>query len=171
MDLIEKVIADIRAANSLQLLGDIYTWSASNIPDPAAVQRIAGECQARDAQLRAMDTVPPVDMPQAPAAPPAPVDVSSAVPVSAKPPGWLAAASDLAIGTRNATGNGGLPALDNLRVSLVDLAASAWDCGIDLTAAPHIKDVSAATPQQCWETALYMLDAIRTHLAIHKNRK
>lgn len=172
--IVQQVLADIAAAQSLDLLGQIYGWAAANITDPASLQAVAQACQARDAQLRQTGVVPPLVM-QAPepvpVAAPVPVDATSVVPVKATPPGWMATAADLAIGTRNATGNGGLPALDTLRVTMVDLAAAAWDCGINVSEAPHLKAVSAATADQLWQTADYMLHAIRAQLAIQKNQK
>lgn len=184
--IVQQVLADIAAAQSLDLLGQIYGWAAANITDPAALQAVAQACQDRDAQLRQTGVVPPLVM-QAPprsegdialaaqerasAADVAGVHAASVVPVKSTPPGWMATAADLAIGTRNATGNGGLPALDTLRVTMVDLAAAAWDCGIDVSEAPHLKAVSAATADQLWQTADYMLHAIRAQLAIQKNQK
>lgn len=179
--IIAQVFADIDAAQSLELLGQIYGWSATNITDPNALQQIAAACQAKDAQLRAMGFAPPLVMDAPPRsaediaavqrAANAAIDVAGIHPVSTTPPGWLAVAADMGVATRNATGSGGLPALDALRVTMVDLTAAAWDCGIDLTLAPHIKDVQTATPEQIWEMATYMLDAIRTQLAIQKNKK
>ena len=179
--IVQQVLADIAAATTIDLLGQIYGWAATNILDPSELQAIAQACQTKDAQLRQADIVPPLVM----EAPPrsvddiaaeqrfanAAIDVAGIHPVSSTPPGWMAVASDLAISTRNATGNGGLAALDTLRVTMVDLAAAAWDCGIDLSAAPHLKDIQAATPDQIWKMATYMLDAIRSQLAIPKNQK
>jgi len=178
--IIEQVLADIAAAQTVELLGQIYGWASANIGDPEQLQQVAAACQARDAQLQPNAVAQPETMPAPPVpehvaevvrAPAVMIDVAGIVPVSITPPGWVANADALAVGTRNATGNGGLPALDTLRVTLVDLVAASWDCGIDLTKAPHIRDVTVATPAQCWETATYMLDAIRTHLAIARNKK
>ena len=160
----QQVLADIGAATTIELLGQIYGWAATNIADPAELQAVAAACQAKDAVLRA--PAPPMTMPaRAPE-----IDASTIIPVGPTPPGWLAVAADMGVATRNATGSGGLPALDTLRVTMVDLTAAAWDCGIDLTAAPHIKDVQAATQEQIWKMATYMLDAIRTQLAIQKTK-
>jgi len=193
MDIVDQILNDIAAAPSLDLIGQIWNYSAGAFANqPETLENIGQACQKRDAELRANGTVPPVIAPPVIAPPvlqPPVLDLpftadelpgvtvqqdrraqeivqyAGIQPVSATPPGWMANASAVAIGTRDATGNGGMPALDTMRVVLVDLSCAAWDCGIDLSGIAELKVVSAASPKDCFEIASQMLFKIREHMA------
>lgn len=76
------------------------------------------------------------------------------------PPGHLGRASEMGLGTINATGLGGGPAQDVLRLELVNLAAAAWDLGLDLSRIEGLRDVQAATPEKLWDIAAQMCNQI-----------
>ena len=152
------------------------------------MQDVAAACQARDAALTAAEfqqRSAEVDKPFAPHElgqiappllhPPVPAQqrpVADVVvhPVGPTPPGWMRNAAEIGIAQRGAIGMGGLPALDVLRVALVDLACAAWDTGCDLSSVAGLQDVQAATPGQLWEISEAMLMRIRAHLNELKKR-
>jgi hypothetical protein len=190
MNPLQQVLYDIQNAQSVDLLGQIYGYAATAFAaDPATLQQVAAACQARDAQLRQGQPFQPAAQLQPPVAPlaqgaqrhgaevpenfpgsfaPPSRDTRppepSVQPVSSTPPGWMANASAIGLGVREAAGVGGLPALDSLRVALVDLTCAAWDCGLDLSQIEGLRDVQKARPEDCWKISCQMLDRIRVHL-------
>lgn len=85
-----------------------------------------------------------------------------------QPPGHLARADQMGLGTINATGLGGAAAMDVLRVELVNLAAAAWDLGLDMSRIDGLRDVSAATPEKLWEISAQMLHLVSNWAAQHR---
>jgi hypothetical protein len=157
MAMLQQILNDIAAAPTLEFLAQIWDYCtrtfAAGSPE---LEHVGSACQARDAQLRGCAPWEP-----APAAPAPAAVAMPAVPAGPKPPGILANATAIGIGTRDAAGVGGLPALDNLRVALVDLATAAWDCGLDLSQVSRLADVQAADHATLWEIASQMLHEIR----------
>lgn len=81
------------------------------------------------------------------------------------PPRTLAQADQLGLGTIHATGFGGQEAWNVLRAELVNLAAAAWDCGIDLSHIDGLRDVANADPAKVNEIAHMMAEVLRTRTA------
>lgn len=177
MDPYQQILHDVANAPNKETLAGIYTYVAGAYAAvPQFVQDVAAACQARDAQLTADKPFAPHELgqpmvqqlqpPVMGAPPPAPAPAAIVVhPVNGTPPGWMRNAAEIGIATRGSIGMGGLPALDVLRVALVDVACASYDCGCDLSMVDGLKEVSAATPAKCYEIAELMLMRIRAHMA------
>lgn len=160
--MLQQILSDIASAASLELLAQIWAFASSHF-DPASTElaQIGSACQARDAELRSAPPPPPVVTT---------VQMPVVEPVSPTPPGWMKNASAVGLATREASGLGGLPALDILRSTLVDLSCAAWDCGLDLSHISKLKEIQAATHEDLWAIADQMLYHIREFAAQRKSR-
>lgn len=179
--MIDQVLADIAGAPTLELIAQIWAYCTTHWTDQQVLARLGAACQARDEALRAPPVIaPPVIAPPVIDAPEMTLAEQGLLAVQERKaaeavqfagitpasdtPAWMTKTVEGHIGTRPATGQGGAPALDNLRMSLVDLSCSMVDCGIVCPAIDELRGIMTATPRDCHRIAQGLLWAIQQQM-------